>query len=279
MAKPASLPEWASTTNYPAGAEPEAGTATKVAPTSSQEDYGWRPGAKPPAQEMNYWQNLVYQWINYLDASEIDDDLTVTGNLTVEGDTFLGDAVGDDTTITGDLSVGENAEVTGYVRVNGAFYYETPQTIMIGGGEWVDKVGAADNPPSASHTRLHSTANMHVGWTLGANTDRLILDISKYLRVGDRIISYTIYTKKDSNATVTLASRLHRYDYAAGTESNITAGDSDSSNAPSYNTNLSESLTQDVSAGNSFYIVFTPSASGGGDLLMGVALTITRPKP
>lgn len=65
MPKP-DLPEWAVDTNYPAGAEPEAGTPTKVAPTSSQADIGWRPGAKPPAQEMNHWQNLVHQNFEYL---------------------------------------------------------------------------------------------------------------------------------------------------------------------------------------------------------------------
>lgn len=89
MAKPASLPEWASDTNFPAGVEPEAGTPTKVAPTSGQETNGWRPDQVPTAQEMNYWQNLVYQWLQYLDGSNFDDDVEITGNLQVDGDTIF----------------------------------------------------------------------------------------------------------------------------------------------------------------------------------------------
>ena len=61
--KPASMPAWATDDNYPADAEPEAGSPTKVAYTLGQATIGWRPKGRPPAQELNTWMNLVYQWI------------------------------------------------------------------------------------------------------------------------------------------------------------------------------------------------------------------------
>lgn len=83
MPKPVIIPTWASDANYPAGAEPEAGTPTKVAPTTGQGTIGWRPDQIPTAQEQNWWMDLVADWLAYLDGANIDGDLTVTGNLLV----------------------------------------------------------------------------------------------------------------------------------------------------------------------------------------------------
>lgn len=67
MAKPTELAKWATDTNYPAGSEPEAGTPTKVAYTLGQEQVGWRPGQRPPAQELNTWMHRVGKWIDWID--------------------------------------------------------------------------------------------------------------------------------------------------------------------------------------------------------------------
>lgn len=86
MAKPASLPEWATLTDYPAGAEPEAETPTIVEPTSGQKASGWRPGQTTTAQQWNWWRNLVYLWTAYLDAGALEGDHTIDGDLDVTGD-------------------------------------------------------------------------------------------------------------------------------------------------------------------------------------------------
>ena len=57
--KPASLPEFAS-----------GGAAAVTAPTAAKKLLGWVVGEKPPAQYLNWWQELVYNWTQYLDDLE-----------------------------------------------------------------------------------------------------------------------------------------------------------------------------------------------------------------
>lgn len=54
MAKPTTLPRWA-----------DVGGAI-VVPASGKLDVGWVTAERPPAQYMNWWMNLVYQWTLYL---------------------------------------------------------------------------------------------------------------------------------------------------------------------------------------------------------------------
>jgi hypothetical protein len=58
-AKPGSLPRWA-----------DVGGAI-VVPTSGKKDIGWEPEEKPPAEFLNWFQNLVYQWTDYVDDGEL----------------------------------------------------------------------------------------------------------------------------------------------------------------------------------------------------------------
>jgi hypothetical protein len=67
MSKPVDNPVWSTDANYPAGAEPWSGTATKTEPSSGKQDEGWEPGEHPPAQYFNWWQNLVYLWIAWFE--------------------------------------------------------------------------------------------------------------------------------------------------------------------------------------------------------------------
>jgi hypothetical protein len=66
MAKPTDLPVWATDANYPVDGEPEEGTPTKVTPSDPKQALGHRPNEKPKAQNLNWWENLVYQWIEFL---------------------------------------------------------------------------------------------------------------------------------------------------------------------------------------------------------------------
>jgi hypothetical protein len=68
MEMPDRLPQWATDTNYPAGAAPEAGAPIKVEPTSAKKAVGWRPSELPPAQYLNWWMELVHRWIDWLSS-------------------------------------------------------------------------------------------------------------------------------------------------------------------------------------------------------------------
>lgn len=68
MSKPTDIPEWSTDANFPAGTDPWSGTPTTVEPSSGQKAAGWNPSQRPPAQYLNWWQNLVYQWVAWLDS-------------------------------------------------------------------------------------------------------------------------------------------------------------------------------------------------------------------
>jgi hypothetical protein len=59
MPKPIKLPTWA--TSSPNILEPSEGKKAQ----------GWVPGEQPPASFFNYWQNLVHEWVSYLDAERV----------------------------------------------------------------------------------------------------------------------------------------------------------------------------------------------------------------
>lgn len=95
MAKPASVPTWASA------------ETNNTEPSSGQKASGWTTNQKGVSSYDNWYKNEVSKWLAYLDAGEWDDDLTVTGNLTVEGNTTLGDADTDTITVTGTATFAE----------------------------------------------------------------------------------------------------------------------------------------------------------------------------
>lgn len=64
--KPTSLPEWATDTNYDAPGKIYNATPTKVTPTSGRKETGHEPSGKAPAQQLNWWQNLVYLWLAWI---------------------------------------------------------------------------------------------------------------------------------------------------------------------------------------------------------------------
>lgn len=114
MPKPAVVPVFAQDTNYPADAAPEASTPTKVAPSSTVEDVGYRPEGKPKAQNLNYVLYWLSAWAAYVDAGQWADDLHVTGTLTVDGAT----TINDDVHVTGSLDVDTNLNVDGSAVVD-----------------------------------------------------------------------------------------------------------------------------------------------------------------
>jgi hypothetical protein len=65
MAKPSTLPEWASDTNFSSGTK--SGTVTKLEPALAYKKQGWVPSLQWFGQYANWLLNLVYQWCAYLD--------------------------------------------------------------------------------------------------------------------------------------------------------------------------------------------------------------------
>jgi len=61
--KPSKLPEWALVPSV----DPVVGGANIVEPPPQLKDSGWLRGQLPPANYMNWLQNLTYQWLEYLD--------------------------------------------------------------------------------------------------------------------------------------------------------------------------------------------------------------------
>ncbi len=70
MPKPTELPEWATDAVYDSVGETWDATATKVEPSAGKKAEGHEPGERTPAQEQNWWQNLVYEWIKWLEVSD-----------------------------------------------------------------------------------------------------------------------------------------------------------------------------------------------------------------
>jgi hypothetical protein len=68
MAKPSDSPTWATDADYPAGPNGWNETDTKVEPSGGKQAEGFEPSERPPAQYLNWWMNLVYLWIAWLDS-------------------------------------------------------------------------------------------------------------------------------------------------------------------------------------------------------------------
>ena len=72
--KPTDLPEWAS-------------AGTKVDPGSAKRAQGWLADERPPAENFNWWKNLTYEWLDWIDRQF---DMTVVGELILKTDIMPG---------------------------------------------------------------------------------------------------------------------------------------------------------------------------------------------
>lgn len=199
VSKPTSLPRWATD-----------GSALLTEPSSGKKDVGWEV-EEPPADWMNWLQNLVYQWLHYLDDLEaqaltwtaehvFDDDVTVNGELTVNNAAGIGASltVGGNLNVSGDVGIAGITSLVGAVGVSGAANFGSTVGVVgvlttVGGvvvptGSYVDVQGTASikvasNPAANSGTanifnnRLHgknvpkSWAKLTLSHTLGAIVD------------------------------------------------------------------------------------------------------------
>lgn len=113
MAKPTDLPVHATDANYPMDAAPEQGTPTKVEPLSGKQALGHRPAEKPPAQSENWWKNLVYLWLLWLNGI-VAGAVNRIVQIGADGELYASeDMTIDDLTVTGDAQINGALNVTG----------------------------------------------------------------------------------------------------------------------------------------------------------------------
>jgi hypothetical protein len=168
-AKPGSVPRWANV-----------GGAI-VIPPDGKKDVGWVAGEKPPAQYLNWFQNLDFQWLDYLNDGDLEGDHSIDGNVSTTG-TLEADGL-----ITGNAGVvaalDQDMEVSGAGR-----YRHGSQFLQIAGGE-----GFGQNVTVAGAGEAGSMI-------LGALTDILYIPIR--IPSGKRIISISaIVTDNLTGAT------------------------------------------------------------------------------
>jgi hypothetical protein len=218
MPKPSSLPEWATDANYPAGAEPEAGTPTKVPPSTNQDTVGWRPSQKPPATEWNWWMHKVYEWLAYVDAGIIDGDFQVTGESLFEGPTVFDDAV--------TANLGASAGLNAHFEVSGTGRYKHGDRTLV--------VPAAAFQPSGYNPASSSSWPVLNGGYYSFSTppqDKIVAPIA--LPSGKRIKSIEWRINKasvSSGMVLSLYRRVADADSALATTTDSTSGASWSTN-------------------------------------------------
>jgi hypothetical protein len=220
MTRPIKLPTWA--TSSPNILEPSDGKKAQ----------GWVPGEQPPAAIFNYWQNLVHEWITWLDEAGVIEDssptfgnvqvngtLGTTGNTTVGtdgsanlqvngtlGTTGLATVAG--LQVNGTLTTTGQANVTGDVKATGLFGYTTPPTRTK-----VISIARATGDVFLKTTSgaVSSKTGGHVAWPID-------------LPHGATISSVDIIGIQSSTAPSTLGLyRRINHDWTSGNEPNLTA--------------------------------------------------------
>ncbi len=240
-AKPVSVLTWATSTNYPNDAAPEANTPTKVALTD-QATLGWRPGAKPPAQILNTWNNHVGQWLQYISDGALD------GSFSVSGDLELGGSV----EIAQNLQVDGNADVDGDLEVDGdltvaAIKYSAPQGFTINAHEAID--------PAGTLTRQFNGG----GWNVGTSIDVIIYPIK--LPVGARLLSWSLAAQKQSGSGSIVAELYDGTGAGAGRiETQVGATQTNSAANPGAITLGQSGLMHTVLAAHTLFVI----VHGGG---------------
>lgn len=168
--KPSSLPRWADV------------GGDIVEPTSGEKNVGWEPDTKPPAQYFNWWQNLVYQWMQYLNDGALSGAHTfsstvgitgavsaasaaLTGALTAASATLSGAINAASAALTGSATVGGTLGVTGLITASAGLTAATDQHVtVLGDGNYKHGEKSVSLPmtiisTSGSVTRLWNNTN------------------------------------------------------------------------------------------------------------------------
>jgi len=70
---PQGSPDWATNATFSSPGDPWDGDPTKVEPPSGKIDEGWEPTEEPPAEFLNWWQNRVALYLDFLRLAHVKD--------------------------------------------------------------------------------------------------------------------------------------------------------------------------------------------------------------
>lgn len=196
--KPTTLPRWAETA---AGVK---NTSEIVEPSSGKKDIGWEDGELPPHETFNWWQNNVYDWVEYLDDGDLSGNHTITGTLDVTG------AVGLSALLTagGGITVPSPQVLT---ATNPVLKYTTDQSLPLNVFGGVLTVGTAAAPG------VTATGNraVRVG-ELGAEDQEWTFAIP--LEPGKRLKRVDFYGQR---VTGTITLRIVEKDRSTGADADV----------------------------------------------------------
>lgn len=275
MPKPTDPATWAGDTTYTGG--PEDGFDTKTVPAEG-ETQGWRPGAEPPAEEFNYWQNLVGQWTEYLDAGAMEGDWSFAGNVTVAvskvvsaagGDVKLG--VGSDGTGTGGSISVDARVICGDVKLLSDRVRNIPGSAAIAIKDAdTNAVGVGEiNYPSSGYVGAIQTAQ--------TTNYAIALHWPIPFDVGDRVKSVT--WRISGNGSVDIVSADIGYVDSAGVEHSL--GTTSATNVSGSLQDLTVNITDHtLAAGEMFFVsILTGNTmtNGAGLKVYSVQVTYDRP--
>lgn len=176
--KPGSLPRWADV------------SGDIVEPTSGEKDVGWEPDTKPPAQYFNWWQNLVYQWMQYLNDGALSGNHSVAGTLSATGAASLGSTLGVTGLVT--ATAGLTAAANQHVTVSGTGQFKHGlRTRYVGGGSGY---GSGVNVDADGNLLMNNAA------------DIAFYDVP--LEVGKRLVGISVRLTDSATGPTTISGEL-----------------------------------------------------------------------
>ncbi len=250
-AKPSTLPRWA-----------DVGGAIAV-PSSGRRDTGYTPGFKPLHDEDNWYRNLVYQWIVWLNDGNVALNNITCADLTATGNTLLGNAVGDTCAVSGPLTVGTTLTAGSAIKATD-FLFTSTQTLYFSAA---DTGAPSANAPTYS---VSHTTGVAV-WNFTATTQLLATPLSR-LRVGDRIISFGL--RANTTPSLQLEMKLW-FNNAALATTQVGTTLTHSNTAGDVSQTLGAPRT--IAAGESFHATLGGTAAATTVTLLDVFVVIDRP--
>lgn len=260
MPKPTAPAVWAVDTSYIGGDEDGEDTKVESIEGATQ---GWRPGAIPPAEYYNHWQNNVGKWTEYLDDGVFENDIEIANphKLTMAGGDIKIDPAGmvfPGGTSTVQVSVDGNVGANDYKH--GLRVRNFPGSLVI---------AIVDGTSAPSTAVIYPNA----GYLAAIRSDGAVdLHMPLTFDVGDRMTSLTWRIKGDGVVDITNADI--GYIDSAGVEHSL--GASSAANVSSAVQTLTVNVTDHVLAsGEQFFCQLL--VNNASLTLYGVEVTYDRP--
>lgn len=136
--KPANTARWAQTAGGTLSSE-------IVEPSSGEKDSGWADAQLPPHDYFNWWQNLVHQWVLYLN------DGAFTGTHSFAGSTSFAGGLTGDTNSTGDFQADD------FYHTDTLELVIPPSAFQFDGTDWIFHAATASGTPSPSDIEAGGT--------------------------------------------------------------------------------------------------------------------------